>query len=360
MRQKNSVRRVGVRAALIAAALLVPASFVDAAALTNGNLVVYRVGTGSAALSGSATAVFLDEYTTTGTLVQSIIVPATGTGAITAIGSSVSEGILSLSSNGQLVSFTGYRRDVGTAPASGDQRVIGSLDLAGNVTTAATVAGSVGTPRSATTKDGSSYYLGSSVSVYHIAAPGTLATTTVIDARNSRQVALVGDNLLASNGSTTITGKVQSYGNLPTTLTPATPLVSLLSSDAVNGFTALDLDGTPGVDTIYAVIQTGTARLGKFSLVSGVWTATGSVSVSANNVTAYPTATGVSLFITTNSSIFAVNDNSGFGGTLTGTVGTAIAAAGTNRAFRGIAVVPEPAALGLLGLALPLVSRRRR
>src|SRR6266511_2960287 len=35
-----------------------------AAALTSGNLVIYRVGTGALALASSATAVFLDEYQT--------------------------------------------------------------------------------------------------------------------------------------------------------------------------------------------------------------------------------------------------------------------------------------------------------
>lgn len=40
-----------------------------------GNLVVYRVGDGSAALTANATAVFLDEYTPAGVLVQSIPMP---------------------------------------------------------------------------------------------------------------------------------------------------------------------------------------------------------------------------------------------------------------------------------------------
>src|SRR5688572_8497010 len=53
----------------------------EAAAFTSGNLVIYRVGTGGAAtLSNAATAVFLDEYTTSGgTPVQSIALPTTAT-----------------------------------------------------------------------------------------------------------------------------------------------------------------------------------------------------------------------------------------------------------------------------------------
>jgi hypothetical protein len=48
----------------------------QAAAFTSGNLVIYRVGDGGSALGGAATAVFLDEYTTSGgSPVQSIAMP---------------------------------------------------------------------------------------------------------------------------------------------------------------------------------------------------------------------------------------------------------------------------------------------
>jgi hypothetical protein len=46
-----------------------------ASAFTMGDLVVVRVGDGSAALTGNATAAFLDEYTQAGVLVQSIPLP---------------------------------------------------------------------------------------------------------------------------------------------------------------------------------------------------------------------------------------------------------------------------------------------
>src|SRR5436190_21706313 len=62
---------------------------------TQGNIVVYRVGDGSIALAPAAAAVFLDEYTPTGTLVQSIAMPRTTSGLnkrLTATGTSTSEG----------------------------------------------------------------------------------------------------------------------------------------------------------------------------------------------------------------------------------------------------------------------------
>src|SRR5437879_4455496 len=68
-------------------------------AFTPGNLVVYRVGTGatSDSLVNTGNAVFLDEYTTGGTLVQSIALPTTASGAnqpLIASGLAITEGFL--------------------------------------------------------------------------------------------------------------------------------------------------------------------------------------------------------------------------------------------------------------------------
>jgi hypothetical protein len=73
------------------------------AAFTPGDIVVYQVGTGAAALTSAATATFLDEYSPTGTLVQSIPLPTAVSGSqlpLTNSGTATSEGQLSLSVNG--------------------------------------------------------------------------------------------------------------------------------------------------------------------------------------------------------------------------------------------------------------------
>src|SRR5579862_6037484 len=96
---------------LVAAALAVMAaqgtvSTSRAASFTPGDLVVYRVGDGSAALSSAATAVFLDDYSATGTLVNSVAMPTSAGGAnnpLTASGTATSEGGLTVSGNGQLL-----------------------------------------------------------------------------------------------------------------------------------------------------------------------------------------------------------------------------------------------------------------
>src|SRR5262245_6238831 len=60
----------------------------SAAMVAPGNLIVFRVGDGVAALTTAAASVFLDEYSPLGTLVQTIPVPNTGATALTVVGSS--------------------------------------------------------------------------------------------------------------------------------------------------------------------------------------------------------------------------------------------------------------------------------
>src|SRR5437764_15049216 len=88
------------------------------AAFTAGDIVVVRVGDGSAAITSAATAVFLDEYTQSGAFVQSIAMPVTASGSnhiLTMSGSAQSEGAISLSADGQYVTIGGYDAAVGTA-----------------------------------------------------------------------------------------------------------------------------------------------------------------------------------------------------------------------------------------------------
>ena len=92
---------------------------------TLGNLVVYRVGDGSAALGANATPVFLDEYTPAGTLVQSIAMPTAVSGAnkrLTASGNSTTEGFLTRSADGHYIVIPGYDAAVGTASITGSYR----------------------------------------------------------------------------------------------------------------------------------------------------------------------------------------------------------------------------------------------
>jgi hypothetical protein len=342
-------------AAVVAAAATISAPAL-AAPITPGNLVVFRAGDGITALTGTAAPVFLDEYTTAGTLVQSFPVPTTGTTQqLTVVGNATTEGIISRSQDGTRLVFMGYRSGTGVIPTgAGNARVIGTLNVSGTLDTSIGVTDlGTATPRSATTVDGSAYWIGASTAVRYVGTPTTSSTSVAIDARNSRQVNLYDNVLYASNGSTAITGKVQSYGTLPTSTTAATPLLTYALSDAVNGFSVLDLDGVPGPDTIYALATTQT-RLDKWSLVSGTWTLSGTTSSTGVNLAAVPMTGGtVALYVSTGSLLRSLTDTGGFGNPISGTFTTIVTAA-TNTAFRGVGVlVPEPSTciMVLSGLA---------
>ena len=145
----------------------------NAAAFAAGNVVVYRVGAGAAALTSSATAVFLDEYTPAGALVRSIALPTADSGSnqtLTAAGTATSEGLLTRSADGRYLVLTGYDASVGTAtPNTASSltinRVIGRVDGNGTVDTSTTLgtAFNGGNVRGATSLDGSSFWAVGSV-----------------------------------------------------------------------------------------------------------------------------------------------------------------------------------------------------
>jgi hypothetical protein len=137
-------RKLSTIFTLAATVLALAPAVLHAAAFTAGNLVVYRIGTGAAALTSGATAAFLDEYTTAGTYVQTVALPttvaATGNRALT---------------DGQYLSCVGYNAALGTAAVAsttnngsgGDvNRVIGRVDAGGNVDSSTALIGTSGTP----------------------------------------------------------------------------------------------------------------------------------------------------------------------------------------------------------------------
>lgn len=93
-----------------------PALFAQAP-ITPGNLVVARIGDGTAALSSAAQATFLDEYTTTGTFVQTLALPTAPSGlnfACTSAGTTASTGYLGLADNGLALLVGGFDAAPGT------------------------------------------------------------------------------------------------------------------------------------------------------------------------------------------------------------------------------------------------------
>ena len=349
----------------VAAAFMMIPAFAWSAAFTPGNLAIYRIGViGSGnALVNTGSPVFIDEYSPTGTLVQSIALPtatAAPANACLSSGTATSEGLLTRSADGNFLLATCYKRDLGgTGSLSGTSaaavnRVVARIDGAGAVDTSTALVDYAdgNNPRGATSTDGTALYVTGGAGGIRFATLGASTSTQLsTTVTNLRQPAIFGGQLMVStqSGSVVRIGTVGS--GTPTTIgqtisnLPGFPLTGL-----PNGFLLLDLNvGVAGVDTLY-VADDGAMALGKFSLVGGNWVSNGTIGVDADDyrgVSASVTGTTVTLFATRKGGSGATGggelvtlvDSAGYNGALTGTP-SLLATAAINTAFRGIARAP--------------------
>jgi hypothetical protein len=335
---------------------------------TAGNIVVFRVGDGSALPGSNTTACFIDEYTTTGTLVQSVPLPTSQSGSnniLTVQGNAVFEGMMNLSVDRRFLVVAGYSAPVGTASIAGTlsttwPRVVGLISYNGiiNTSTALTDYSSAGRPTSAITTNGTDIWtagsgtsatggpryttVGSTTSV-QLAAP--LSSTT-----NNNCIGIAGGQLFVSRTSSElILGSVGT--GLPTTGgQTVTNLPGLPISGTLGQFVFADMDpGIAGVDVLYvANANASTGGLYKYSLVGGNWTQNGIIGSGADafrGLTAVITGSTVTLYaVRTANQIVTLTDASGYNAAFGGTP-TLLISAGSNTFLRGISLSPAFVAL---------------
>ena len=176
-------------AALFALAIAAAPSM--AAPFTPGNLTVYRVGNGIDSLVNTGNPIFLDEYTPSGFLVQSIPLPTTASGsneAIWASGTAKSEGLITRSADGRYLIVTGYASAstmgslVDTSAAT-IRRVVGVIDAAGEIdtTTALSDFADEDNPRSAASVDGGSFWVaGGTGGIRHVMMRGATSELDLV------------------------------------------------------------------------------------------------------------------------------------------------------------------------------------
>ncbi|MFN0095682.1 MAG: Ig-like domain-containing protein [Dehalococcoidia bacterium] len=351
----------------IAAVALSEREDARASAFSAGNVVVYRVGDGAAGLVNTGAAVFLDEYTPAGTLVQSVALPTTVSGAnkqLIASGTATSEGLLSRSADGRYLIATGYARDLGGAgslsgtASSTVNRVVGRVDVSGTIdtSTALTDFADANNPRSATSDDGTRFWVaGGAGGARLVSAVGSTTSTQLsTTVTNLRQLQVFDGRLHVSSGSGTLVRVGTFTDALPTAAGQTiTNLPGFITSGSPFSFFLADLDaGVSGVDTLY-VADDGALALTKYSLVGGNWTANGTVGVDADDyrgLTATVSGVTVTLFATRKGGsgatgggeLVKLTDASGYNGAFSGTP-TLLATAATNTAFRGVALAPVAA-----------------
>ena len=383
---------LAVRAAAISVAAAVSVPFLVAPAgasggFTSGDVVVYRVGTGQGTLSGTSTAVTLDEYlpstASQSAPAYSLGMPiAAGSGntpnPLSASGSATSEGGLSLSTDGTTLLVPGYDAIPGTSgiastAASATPREVAEVDSSGNINTTTTLGSTAFSGNNirsaAAVTSGSGIWAGGAGGT-EATQGGTWYTTegantsTMLEGGNFRWVNIFNSQLYNTSGSATspaVIGLNKIGSGLPTTTgqtNAVLPGVDSSSSGSPYGYLLLS-EGGSGIDTAY--VADATVGIEKYSLIAGTWTAEGSIAFAgATGLTGSISGSTVTLFATNPTTLVTVTDPVGTAA-LSGST-TNLATAAANEAFRGVALAPTSGNVGNglpeapVVLALPLAA----
>lgn len=394
----NSIRLPLLTAVAATSVALLAAGNVFATAAvsapTPGDLLIYRGGDGTVDQAANATSVWIDEYTPSGTFVQTYGLPQTGSLALTIGSTTTTEGGLSVSLDNNWAVFTGYRADVGTTglTTSPVPRVIGRLNLATGATDTDTSLGvSYTNPEGAAGAQGSSirgiaatdgthfWTAGTSKTsnenggIVYTVGNGADAVSTVIRSANQRGIGIFGGQLYANNSGTTFTKISPNVGDSGAPGYPMLPTIPGITNSTVlgsqvniNGFLMYDLSpDVAGIDTLYFPSTDTTAvtsSLLKYTFDGTTWNPSGSVNVAGVNsgslyniagkqnsngsITFYMTSTGSPA--TDTSVLDTFTDSTGYNGSISGDA-TLLTNSPQYTTFRGLAIVPGTAVTRLPG-----------
>lgn len=339
-----------------------PADMTQAAPPTE--FLVMRVGTGTAAMTSNvATAAFIERRKIAdGSLVgQATALPVAASGTnhvLTLSGLGTSEGALSRSADGRYVLFAGYDSTPGTTSVVDNaMRVVGRMDQAGTVDTTTvvdTINGAGNFVRSATSLDGTSFWVSGVVGIAYttLGHTGAPIAKPLGSAANSRVVSFFDGQLYVSKASDTSGGisKVGTGAPMTDSVT-ATQLSGFPTSGNLlspYGFVAFDTDSTSGIDVLYIADDrtNGSGGVQRWRLSGTTWMLEGTLTVGASagcrGLAGYRSGTSITLIASTaetnTSRVVSFTDNGGTPGSLSATM---LATAGTNTAFRGVALPPS-------------------
>jgi len=379
---KWSVLHTAIRpTALASSALFFSAStLVQAAAFVPGDLVIYRVGDGTNnPATSSANPVFVDERSPSGTLVQSIALPTTGTDAVTANRSATAEGLLQRSPDGTRITVPGYSADVGTANVTSSTvprtatviGVSGSISGTIDLTASPTNPYSAGTLRSVITTDGANFWSagvngGNPGAQYFDGSGNSVQLNSTVT--TLRAIDIFGGQLYVSASTANFIGINAIGTGLPTTGSQTVTLAINTGGSPYQFYLADMLPGVAGLDTAWIADDRAIASGGgiqRWNFDGAAWTL--AYTINTGTTGARGLAVDLSgpspvLFATTTEA----SDNRFISVTDTGASSTftLLATAGANQAYRGIdfAPVPEPAAFASIlgGMAVLGILRRRR
>lgn len=307
----------------------------NAQALNGGNLVVTRVGDGSAVPTNAANPVFIDQYTTSGTLVSSISIPTTPSGAnlpCTNSGTATSELSLNLSADHRFLTFGGYDATVGTTSVASSTvpRVVARVGMDGSVDTTTQLGTlySGNNIRSVWTTDGTQFWVaGANGGIVYSPLGGAGALIISNTSVNNRVINSDGADLYFMTGAGATRGFFKIAG-LPTT-SGNTALNQIATGQTSSPYDFIVKDA----NDIY--IADDTLGLQKWVNNGGTWSVAYTVTAGAAFVRSLATD-GTNIFaVTTDDRIVETQDTgSGFAPF------TTVATAATNTHLRGIKYLP--------------------
>ncbi|MEP4079813.1 cadherin-like beta sandwich domain-containing protein [Haloferula sp.] len=280
----------------LAAFVLATTCASSAAPFQPESLAVYRTGDGASSLTFGAAPVFIDEYASDGTLIQSIPVATAPDGAnlpLVAIGISTTEGLLTLSDDERFLVFAGYGTSLPyTAPLifsnSGSiPRSLARLDADGEVDTTTSFSDPAigGSIRGVASIDGTDFWFTGSASGVRYTSHGSGGFATQVNQgpTNFRGIHVGTDQLFTSlqPGGAISLGTVG--GGFPTTASqPIDGLTGFPTGSSVNAVAIMDEDGgVDGDDLIYVADDVN--GIEKYSFDGLTWTFRGSVGDDADN-----------------------------------------------------------------------------
>lgn len=319
--------------------------------------IVLRVGDGTSALAGTATAGFLERRKVSdGSMVgapKALPTAAAGTNRILTItGSSTAEGQLSRSEDGKFVLVGGYDAAVGMATSSGSaNRTIGRLDSLGNLDTSTSSDFLTGNSfRGVASNNGTDLWAAGASGIVYTTFGSTTKPSGSLLTNNMRWLNVFGGQLYASSASGTTQGINVIGTGLPKTTATATLLsgFSAQTSTSHYGFVAFDRDSTPGIDVIYVADDRATAAGGgvqRWKLSGTTWALAGTLAknltAGARGLAGFASGNNVVLLATTAESPARVVSFVDDGSAIDMISATALATATTNTAYRGIALAPQ-------------------
>ncbi|SPE59722.1 exported hypothetical protein [Verrucomicrobia bacterium] len=321
-----------------------------------GNLVVLRLGNGSESLVKSGNRVFLDQYTTSGALIDSVAVPDNGTNALIISGTSTAEGGLTRSADRTMLAFAGYCTNRGSVSgplanqtATNVPRGIATVDVSGNysLVEACTNLYSGNNIRCAATDGTNNFWTaGTPEGTYYLHPPGAPVNVQTNAGANTIYVKIINGTLCFSTQKGTSGLYGFSTGGLPNAAAAPNLLFATGGSSQPQGF-----DLNPSHTLAYVAdsrvsgggIQKWTNDGRAWSLAYTLNTGAGALAVAVDFSGTVPIIYATTGESATNRLVCFIDTNSAATAML-------LATAGANQWFKGLDFAPD---LGPVILAQP-------